>query len=85
MRNELLVGNGSGLSDVTGLPRPSRAAWVESVWIMGSSSYAAGAYEASLACVRALRSLPPDARDDLASSAAEFAEKLRRALDSRAG
>ena len=82
---QLLVGNGSGLSDVTGLPRPSRAAWVESVWVMGSSSYAAGAYEASLACVRALRSLPPDARDDLASSAAEFAEKLRRALDSRAG
>ena len=82
---QLLVGNGSGLSDVTGLPRPSRAAWVESVWIMGSSSYAAGAYEASLACVRALKALPPDARDDLAAERAEFAEKLRRALESRAG
>ena len=82
---QLLVGNGSGLSDVTGLPRPSRAAWVESVWIMGSSSYAAGAYEASLACVRALKALPPDARDDLASRAAEFAEKLQRALESKAG
>ena len=82
---QLLVGNGSGLGDVTGLPRPHRAAWLESVWIMGSSSYAAGAHEAAQACVRALRALPPDASDDLASSAAEFAEKLRRALDSRAG
>ena len=79
----LLVGAGERGADGAALPTQHRAAWLEAVTRMASSSYAGGAQQAVRECVRALRAMPPHEGDDAASEARAVAEKLARALGSR--
>jgi hypothetical protein len=73
--------SGAGPSGPTALPREHRAAWLDSTRSEAVSSYAAGARDATRACIEQLNAIPHDGVDNVATEARALAKALLRGLD----
>ena len=71
---------GGGRDGLMALPYQHRAAWLDATRSEAVSSYAAGAREATRACVLELNAVPHEDSDEVASEARALAKALLRGL-----